>query len=70
MDVLKPLLKTDGVQIDLGRNVSGLNRPLLMVCPECGKKMLRRTAKKGPGAGSQFWGCSGFPTCKVIRPIE
>jgi len=32
--------------------------------------MVRRTAKKGLGTSSQFWGCTGFPTCKVIKPID
>lgn len=32
-------------------------------CPECGKPLAHRT-KDGPG-GYNFWGCSGFPKCKV-----
>lgn len=38
-------------------------------CPTCGKTMIRRSAKRGPNAGNEFWGCSGYPTCKGIRPI-
>ena len=30
-------------------------------CPNCGKPMRLRTAKQGSNAGSQFWGCSGYP---------
>jgi restriction system protein len=37
-------------------------------CPSCGKAMILRTARKGKNAGSSFWGCSGFPECKGIRP--
>ncbi|MCC7300604.1 MAG: NERD domain-containing protein [Verrucomicrobia bacterium] len=37
-------------------------------CPRCGAGMVLRTAKKGPTAGNQFWGCSKYPACKAIRP--
>lgn len=33
-------------------------------CPACQSPMVLRTARKGPNAGNQFWGCSGFPTCR------
>jgi restriction system protein len=33
------------------------------LCPRCGKTMLRRTARRGPHAGSEFWGCSAYPAC-------
>jgi restriction system protein len=36
-------------------------------CPRCGKPMVQRTARQGPGAGQSFWGCSGFPDCKGTR---
>lgn len=36
-------------------------------CPKCGRSMVKRIAKKGANAGSRFWGCSGFPTCRGIR---
>lgn len=39
-------------------------------CPRCGRKMLIRTAKKGPIAGGQFWGCSGFPACRAVRQLD
>lgn len=38
-------------------------------CSACGKAMVLRTARKGPKAGSQFWGCSGYPECKVTVPV-
>ena len=38
-------------------------------CPLCGKPMALRTARKGPNAGAQFWGCSAFPECKGARPL-
>jgi len=35
-------------------------------CPRCGRPMVRRTARRGPNAGSPFWGCTGFPGCSEI----
>ncbi len=35
-------------------------------CPACGKPMALRTAKQGKNAGTQFWGCSGYPDCKGV----
>ena len=34
-------------------------------CPKCGIAMVLRTAKKGPKAGSRFWGCPNYPRCRV-----
>lgn len=39
-------------------------------CPQCGKPMALRTARKGQRAGSQFWGCSGYPECRGTRPLD
>lgn len=39
-------------------------QPANPTCPLCGSNMVRRVAKKGAKAGSQFWGCSKFPGCK------
>lgn len=39
-------------------------------CPKCGAEMVLRTAKKGANAGSQFWGCSGFPKCRGIVSLK
>ena len=44
--------------------------PAAPACPQCGKPMALRTARKGQRAGSQFWGCSGYPECKGTRPLE
>lgn len=45
---------------------SGPNPP---ACPLCGGLMALRTAKKGPSAGSQFWGCAKYPECKGTKPL-
>ena len=39
-------------------------------CPLCQKPMALRTARHGKNAGSQFWGCTGYPECKGTRPLE
>ena len=45
-------------------------RPKAPNCASCGKPMALRTARKGPRAGSQFWGCTGYPECKGTRALE
>ncbi len=35
-------------------------------CPKCGAKMVLKTARHGPNAGSKFYGCSRFPDCRCI----
>jgi restriction system protein len=39
-------------------------------CPNCGKAMVKRIAKKGSNAGNAFWGCPGYPGCRGIRTID
>lgn len=52
------------VQID--RVASAIATP---ACPSCGSPMMRRTARRGPNAGSAFWGCSTYPACKGTRAV-
>ena len=40
------------------------------LCPLCSKSMLRRSAKRGAHASGEFWGCTGYPTCRGTRPIN
>lgn len=44
--------------------------PAVPICPQCGAAMVRRLARKGANAGNAFWGCSGFPHCRGIRPLQ
>lgn len=37
------------------------------VCPWCGSKLVKRTARKGPDAGSEFLGCSNYPKCRFTK---
>jgi len=39
-------------------------------CPQCNKPMRLRTARQGGNAGSQFWGCTGYPECKGTRKYQ
>ena len=39
-------------------------------CPDCGKPMLRRMQKRGQIQGREFWGCSDYPNCRGVRPIN
>ena len=40
------------------------------LCPQCGKPMIKRMAKKGTNSGKPFWSCSGYPDCHGTRKIE
>ncbi|MBW6473590.1 MAG: topoisomerase DNA-binding C4 zinc finger domain-containing protein, partial [Anaerolineaceae bacterium] len=39
-------------------------------CTKCGAEMVMRSAKSGPNQGKRFWGCSNYPKCRNILPIE
>jgi restriction system protein len=39
-------------------------------CPLCHEPLVVRTARSGPRAGAQFWGCSAYPKCRGTRAIE
>ncbi len=39
-------------------------------CPKCNETMVVRTARKGANKGETFWGCSTFPKCWGMRPLE
>jgi restriction system protein len=39
-------------------------------CAKCGAEMVKRTAARGPNAGSQFWGCTAFPKCRHTQAIQ
>lgn len=38
-------------------------------CPNCGGKLVLRTAHRGVYAGNQFYGCSNYPKCKFVKNI-
>ena len=37
------------------------------ICPRCGGTLRLRTARSGRRAGSQFLGCSRYPTCRYTK---
>lgn len=39
-------------------------------CPRCGGSLVRRRARQGPHAGSEFLGCSNFPRCRHTQSIK
>lgn len=43
------------------------DEPVGRDCPKCGLPLVYKRAKKG---GSKFIGCSGFPNCNHIEPLE
>lgn len=63
---LKDYIDTSGITVDdhvenLERNASN------PMCPRCGKEMVVRVARRGSRAGSEFWGCSNYPTCRATK---
>jgi len=38
-------------------------------CPVCSSPMVKRLAKRGANANSEFWGCATYPKCRGTRPI-
>lgn len=40
------------------------------ICPKCGVPMVLRTAKNGNQPGRKFYGCTNYPKCRVMMPIE
>lgn len=41
-----------------------------LLCPRCNAPLVQRTSCKKEHAGSSFYGCSNFPKCRYIKPIE
>jgi restriction system protein len=49
---------------------SRLSAEVAPECPKCGAAMVLREARKGPNAGSRFWGCSRFPQCRGTKEAD
>ena len=39
-------------------------------CPKCGRQMVLRTATRSANSGNKFWGCSGYPKCKIVQNLS
>jgi hypothetical protein len=44
--------------------------PAPVRCPECGKNMVVRTAKRGDNVGEEFLGCSAYPKCRKTMTLN
>ena len=42
----------------------------ITTCPKCGSSLVLRTAKSGINAGSQFYGCAAYPSCRYTAKLE
>ncbi len=51
---------------DAKQNMERINIESDIKCPNCGKPMVVRTSR----FGSQFLGCSGYPECKTMMPLN
>lgn len=42
----------------------------VQTCPACGAAMVVRTAQRGSRTGERFLGCSTYPRCWGVRPLQ
>lgn len=40
------------------------------VCPRCGSRLVERTARRDPDAGSKFLGCESYPRCRFTKNVS
>lgn len=62
-DFYEPFVK---IVADAKQNMERINIESDVKCPNCGKPMVVRTSR----FGSQFLGCSGYPECKTMMPLN
>ncbi len=55
---------------ELNQNVIPNNANTAPACPKCGKMMVLRIYRDGPGAGKQYYGCMNNPSCSGVIPLE
>lgn len=56
---------------NVSRSYESTTKPdgVSLTCPKCRSKLVKKVAKRGPKAGSEFWGCSGFPKCRYTQDL-
>lgn len=59
-------VQTSGKMANAGVSAN-LHSEVMPACPQCQSEMVLRQAKRGPKAGSKFWGCSRYPKCRGTR---
>lgn len=62
-DFYEPFIETVN---NAKQNMEKINIESDVDCPNCGKKMLVRNSR----FGTQFLGCSGYPECKTMMPLN
>jgi len=62
-------VRTSNERVSPATMVARPGQESVVHCPTCRSPMLRRVAKRGVNAGSEFWGCSKYPLCKGTREI-
>lgn len=62
-DFYEPFVK---IVSDAKQNMERISIESDVVCPNCGRTMVVRTSR----FGSQFLGCSGYPECKTMMPLN
>jgi restriction system protein len=60
-------VREPGGRTNAGAAVASRTGP---TCPKCRAQMVIRTSRRGPHAGSQFWGCSRYPACSHVIHIS
>ncbi len=58
-------LTTDTKKIDS----TATTQEIGLICPKCSSLLVRKVARKGPHAGTEFWACSSAPRCRHAEPI-
>lgn len=69
--VLRELLRRLGRRVNRAVHEPGIDRRALKAphCPSCDRLMVKRAVRRGPRAGSEYWGCSNFPACTDTRGV-
>ena len=67
--ILLPLTKQDRSVKE--RHIAHIERKFEQneICPWCGGALVLRTARKGPNAGGQFYGCSNYPKTRYTKNL-
>jgi len=58
-------LSTDTKKID----ATATTQEIGLICPKCSSLLVRKVARKGPHAGTEFWACSSAPRCRHAEPV-
>ena len=67
---LTPSFKTNRDHVNHVKNiVAEKENSHSVTCPQCGKSMVLRVARKGQNMGKKFWGCTSFPKCKGVVSV-